>query len=54
MVFSTISQTQDVTDPGTVLKLTGFLKDQEFFKLRLCRDIHENVDYLRAFLSKLS
>lgn len=53
IVHSTISQMQDRQDTATVKKLIGMVRDFDFYKIRLCSDIHRNVDCLREFIQTL-
>ena len=53
LVHSTISQMEDRQDTATVKKLIGMVRDFDFYKIRLCRDIYKNVACLRAFLLAL-
>ncbi len=50
MVHSTISQMNDHSDTANTLKIIELLKGQEFYNIRLCKDIDKNVNCLKQFL----
>ncbi len=52
LVHSTISQIGDSTDVRNNLKLINLIKDQVYFKIKLCRDIYKNVECLRTFINE--
>jgi len=53
LAHSTMMQMADMHDPATTRKLMDMVRDQEFFQIRLCRDIHKNVEALREFIKHL-
>lgn len=53
IVHSTIKQHGDMYDNSGSAKLLNLLRDQKFYKIRLCRDIYRNVECLRSFLQTL-
>lgn len=52
MVLSTTFQVGDSTDVRNNLKLINLINDQVYFKIKLCRDIHKNVECLRQFIGE--
>jgi len=53
LAHSTMLQMDDLHDTVTTRKLTSMVQDQEFYQIRLCRDIRKNVEALREFLKEL-
>lgn len=53
MAHSTVSQMGDHTNRKNIVKMTGMLKDMDFYQIRLCPDIYRNVECLRNFLDSL-
>lgn len=53
LAHSTMMQMSDMHDTATTRKLMEMVRDQEFYQIRLCRDIRRNVEALREFIKTL-
>lgn len=51
LIHSTVMQMRDLNDHKTIKKLFDMVKDLDFYKLNLCRNIDANTEYLRKFLN---
>ena len=50
LIQSTVSQMQDLNNHKVIKKMFDMVKDMDFYKFNLCRDIDANTEYLRNFL----
>lgn len=50
LIQSTVAQMQDVNNHQVIRKLFDMVKDLDFYKFNLCRNIDANTEYLRNFL----
>lgn len=53
LAHSTMMQMNDLHDPATTRKLMSMVSDKPYYQIRLCRDIHANVEKLRQFINTL-
>ena len=51
LVQSTVSQMRDMNSKAVIKKMFEMVKDLDFYKFNLCRDIAGNTEYLRNFLN---
>lgn len=51
LIQSTVSQMRDLNDHATIKKMFDMVKDMDFYKFNLCRNIDANTEYLRSFLN---
>ncbi len=54
LIHSTISQMRDDHDTKTIQKLIDMVKQFDFYKINLCRDIYANVECLKEFTELLN
>ena len=54
LIQSTLMQTSDLNDTGTVLKLIDMVKNLTFYKFKLCSDIEKNTCFLREFMNEFT
>jgi hypothetical protein len=52
LVHSTISQTNDYLNTGTVKKLVSLVSDKDFYQINLSPDLDANVQLLRQFIKE--
>lgn len=50
LIQSTVSQMQDLDNHQVIKKMFDMVKDLDFYKFNLCRNIDANTEYLRNFL----
>lgn len=53
LAHSTMMQMNDLQDNATTRKLMDMVRGEEYYQIRLCRDIHKNVEALREFVKTL-
>ena len=51
LIQSTLSQMRDLNDHKVIKKMLDMVKDLDFYKFNLCRNIDANTEYLRSFLN---
>ena len=51
LIQSTVSQMRDMNSKAVIKKMFDMVKDLDFYKFNLCRNIAGNTEYLRNFLS---
>ncbi len=52
LIQSTVMQMRDWNNHDVIRTMFNMVRDLDFYKLNLCRDIARNTEYLRDFLSK--
>lgn len=53
LAHSTMMQMGDMHDTATTRKLMEMVRGEEYYQIRLCRDIHRNVEVLKEFIKTL-
>lgn len=53
LAHSTMTQMCELHDTVTTRKLMDMVGGQPFYQIRLCRDLHKNVELLRKFITEL-
>ena len=51
LIQSTVSQMRDINNTQVIKKMFDMVKDLDFYKFNLCRNIAGNTEYLRSFLN---
>lgn len=51
LIQSTVSQMRDLNNHKVIKKMFDMVKDMDFYKFNLCRNIDANTEYLRSFLN---
>lgn len=54
LIQSTTNQAHDLNNRAVIEKLYTMVKDLDFYKFNLCRDLDANTEYLRDFLKKFN